>query len=153
MEAQVNTTDSILIGVIVGVTAGLVVSSIQAAVLFVRRLVERHDQVKTLRVHIANFRNQILEAKSFESDLGGNSATFPVDELRKAIFDDMCRGLRTMLEGRATRLSFDEKHQILNAVFLYSHLFPQVRPNIQAYGKIFDEFESLDWLKFPPRQQ
>ena len=153
METQVSTTDSILIGVIVGVTAGLAVSAIQAAVLFSRRFFEKRNQIKTLRDHIENFRDRIFEAKSFESNLSGQPANFPVDELRKAYFDDMCRGLHAMLEGRATRLSFDEKHQIITAVFLYTHLYPQVRPNLQTYGKIFDEFEGLDWLGLPPRQQ
>ena len=71
------------------------------------------------------------------------------DNVRKAYFDDMRRNVESILQERASRLSYDEVQEVRSAFF--TDLYPDVILNDSGYNNIFTKLESIKWLKLSRR--
>ena len=137
----------LLEGVVIGVSAGIILSLFFWARDFVKRRIERRDQIRYLASLIANFRELIYSAETIH--ISAISQTLTRDQIRKAHYDDMRRQLDSVLQGRSSCLSFDEINEV--KLVFFTDLYPTVRLNDKAYEGIFGKLESIKWLKLPPR--
>ena len=78
------------------------------------------------------------------------SRIIPRDEVRKAKLQWLHQQIQQILLGRASRLSFDEIQQVKQA-FNTVELHPNWVPNEQGYDGIFNQLESIEWLRLTPR--
>lgn len=140
---------------IVGTTSGVASGFILAVFFWMRgrmsRFFEKREQVHHLRSLLVDYRSKILSAETIEAQLGGETVKFEKAEVQKATFDEMTRRLTAVLDGRATRLSFDEANSVKTIIVDFANLFPTIRLNDDAYRARFDELEALKWLKLPPK--
>ena len=67
------------------------------------------------------------------------------DELRKAKYDYLKRRVDSLLDGRASHLSYDERQGVRRA-FNLSNLYPQAILSDGNYGEMFAQLEALEWL-------
>ena len=139
---------------IVGTTTGVASGVILAVFFWMRgrmtRFFERRDQIRHLRNLLVDYRSKILGAETIETQLGGKTVKFEKADVQKAYFDELTRRVAAELDGRATRLSFDEAHSVKTVIVGFANLFPTVRLNDDAYRARFGELEALKWLKLPP---
>lgn len=139
---------------IVGTTTGVASGVILAVFFWMRgrmtRFFERRDQIRHLRNLLVDYRSKILGAETIETQLGGETVKFEKADVQKAYFDELTRRVAAELDGRATRLSFDEAHSVKTVIVGFANLFPTVRLNDDAYRARFGELEALKWLKLPP---
>ena len=139
---------------IVGTTTGVASGVILAVFFWMRgrmsRFFERRDQIHHLRNLLVDYRSKILGAETIETQLEGETVKFEKAEVQKAVFDEMTRRLAAVLDGRVTRLSFDEANSLRAIIVDFANLFPTVRLNDDAYRVRFGELEALKWLKLPP---
>ena len=139
---------------IVGTTTGVASGVILALFFWMRgrmsRFFERRDQIHHLRNLLVDYRSKILGAETIEAQLDGETVKFEKAEVQKAAFDEMTRRLAAVLDGRVTRLSFDEANSVRTIIVDFANLFPTVRLNDDAYRVRFGELEALKWLKLPP---
>ena len=141
--------EKILQGIFIGVTSGIILSLFFWGRGYLEGHFERRDQIRYLANVITDFRDQIYGAETLEVTLGDQKQTVEKDNLRKVYFDDMRTQVESILQGRASRLSYDEINQV-RRVF-YTDLYPTLILNEKGYNKIFDEMESIEWLKLPER--
>ena len=74
---------------------------------------ERQDQIQTLASLISDYEYQMMFiSKGGRIQIGAKSVEVTRDEVRKAKYDDLKRQVESLLEGRATQLSYDEKRDI-----------------------------------------
>ena len=81
--------------------------------------------------------------------MSGETVKFEKAEIQKAVFDEMTRRVAAVLDGRATRLSFDEAHSVKTIIVGFANLFPTVRLNDDAYWARFGELEALEVAQAP----
>ena len=115
---------------------------------------ERQDQIQTLAALISDYENQILsinEGSRFQ--LGDKMAEFTRDELRKAKYEYLKGRVDSLLDGRESHLSYDEKQSVRAALGL-SDLYSQAILSDGNYREMFAQLEALDWLglKYRDRQ-
>ena len=91
-------------GVVIGVSAGAILSLGTAALETIDSYLERREQVRYLAHLIDDYRSRIYSAADFE--FRQQSATR--DQMRKLYYDDMRRTVRSVLRERSSRLSYDE---------------------------------------------
>ena len=142
---------SVLVGnIVAGAVAGVIAGTILALSTYLlqeaENRAERQDQIQTLAALISDYENQILgisEGSRFQ--LGDKVVEFTRDELRKAKYDYLKRRVESLLDGRASHLSYDEKQGVRTA-FGISDLYPQAILSDGNYREMFAQLESLDWL-------
>ena len=138
-------TEGIVIGSVSGVIAGVVVSIL----LWIKHRIDicwnRRKEIKRLKDIIEDFRSRIYTAEDMNFEA--------VDVLRRAYFDDMATQLYNALNRGSPNLVYDETQGIRDAIFPYTHLYPDVRPNIGAYNDVFSKLEELKWLNLSARAE
>ena len=140
---------NIVQGVTIGVASGLIL------VLFVwvwnsyDQHRERQEQIDYLSATIQEHRLSIEEAEGFYHE--ALDREFNRDELRKAYLDSMYRRVLAILDGRASRLTFDEVHE-LRQVFFALERHPNWIPNDRGYRGLFNDLEAVEWLDLEPLQ-
>jgi len=136
-------------GLFSGVASGLVLALFFGLRDYVRKRLERRDQVKYVSELIVKFRNKIFETTEgvlFEDTGQGFSKHY----VRKLHFDSLRKQLESVLEGRSSRLTFDETQQV-NDIFLEFHtLDPELMPDEQWYRKKFGQAAAINWLRVTP---
>ena len=137
---------NVVAGAVAGVIAGTILALSSCLLQEAQNRAERQDQIQTLAALISDYENQILsitEGSRFQ--LGDKVAEFTRDELRKAKYEYLKGRVDSLLDGRASRLSYDEKQDIREA-FGLSDLYPQAILSDGNYREMFAQLEALDWL-------
>ena len=137
----------IIEGIVIGVSSGIILSLFFGGKNYINKHVERRDQIKFLAQILVKNRDLIFNAKSMRHPLSGIEAKR--EEVRKAYFEDMRRQLESVLQNRASRLSYDEIKEVKDIFF--TDLFPDVVLNEKGYESIFNNLEAIKWLNLPPR--
>ena len=137
------------LGLFSGVASGLVLALFFGCRDYIRKRLERRDQVKYISELIVKFRNRIFEATEdvrFEDTGQGFSKHY----VRKLHFDSLRRELESVLAGRSSRLTFHETQQV-NDIFLEFHtLDPKLMPDEKWYKSKFQQAASINWLRVTP---
>ena len=137
---------SMLAGTVAGVIAGAILAASSFILQRTRDSAERQDQIQTLASLISDYENQILSInKGTRVQLGDNVVEVSRDEFRKAKYDYLKRRVDSILDGRASQLSYDEKQSVRRA-FGLSDLYPQSMLNDGQYRETFAQMEALEWL-------
>ena len=137
---------NVVAGAVAGVIAGTILALSSCLLQEAQNRAERQDQIQTLAALISDYENQILsinEGSRFQ--LGDKVAEFTRDELRNAKYEYLKRRVDSLLDGRTSRLSYDEKQGIREA-FSLSDLYPQAILSDGNYREMFAQLEALDWL-------
>ena len=128
-------------GVVIGVSAGAILSLATAAIETIGNCRERREQVRYLAHLIDDYRSRIYSAADFE--FRQQSATR--DQMRKLYYDDMRRTVRSVLQERSSRLSYDEVMDV-RSVFAPYDQYPTRIPSEEIYDSIFERLDSIEWL-------
>ena len=130
-------------GVVIGVSAGAILSLGTVGVTTIDRYFERRDQVQYLADLIDTYRSRIYGAT--DAYIEGPQRHVTREQRRKLYYDDMRRTVESVLRERSSRLSYDEVTEVRD-VTAFSDVFPSVVLNEGAYDRIFGEFDSMEWL-------
>ena len=141
--------ESVIGGIISGTIAGLLVALFFGVSNLVTSRIERRDQIHFLSATIERFRDQIFSAEDIQATVDNQRVHYTRDNVRKAYFDDMRRNVESILEGRTSRLSYDEVQAVRDAFF--TDLYPDVHLNEEGYDKLFSSLESIRWLRLSVR--
>ena len=141
--------EKILEGIVIGVTSGIILSLFFWTTGRIENRIERRDQIRYLASVIETSRGLIYSAETIEITLGSKKQRLERDDIRKTYYDDMRRQVDSILQGRASRLSYDEINEVRNV--FYTDLYPTVVLNDKGYNNIFGKLESIEWLKLSPR--
>lgn len=136
-------------GVVVGVASGSILGGYFWLLDKRKRYVERHEQIRFLARLITTKRELMFRAdNAFGKPESGIIATAAI---HKAIYAGMKREVEAALDGRSSRLSFDETNEIRNALTEHANLPQELEERNfivggKAYNNMFRELESIDWL-------
>ena len=144
--------EGIIIGASAGLITGIILASLSGTKIVIQRWAERRSQIRHLATELERFRSLVYEARDL--DLTGHPVgqVYSKETVRKAYLDDLHQQVKGILTGRADRLSFDEKKEIRDAFSIFD-LHPQWIPNDSGCDKIFDDLEAIRWLHLSPRQR
>ena len=137
---------STLAGTVAGVIAGTILAVSSWILQEAQDRSERQDQIQTLAAFISDYENQILsinERMRFQQ--GDEVVEATRDELRRAKYDYMKIRIDSLLDGRTSQLSYDEKQSVRRA-FALSDLYPQAILSDGNYREMFAQLEDLEWL-------
>ena len=140
---------NIVQGVTIGVTSGLILGLFVWAWNSYEHHRERQDQVRYLSATIREHRLSIEKAEGFYHE--ALDREFNRDELRKAHLDSLYHRVQAILDGRASRLTFDEAHG-LRQVFFVLERHPNWIPNDRGYRGLFNDLDAIEWLDLEPLQ-
>ena len=147
------TTDTLLEDITIGASAGLISGLILGSLHWLKSVIqsrtERREQVRHLARTIEQSRDTIYSASDLDLTDHPVGRMFPRDEVRKAQLQWLHQQIQQILLGRASRLSFDEIQQIKQA-FNAVELYPNWVPNDKGYEGIFNQLESVGWLRLNP---
>ena len=147
------TTDTLLEGITIGASAGLISGLILGSLHWLKSVIqsrtERREQVRHLARTIEQSRDMIYSTSDLDLTDHPVDRMFPRDEVRKAQLQWLHQQIQQILLGRASRLSFDEIRQIKQA-FNAVELYPNWVPNDKGYEGIFNQLESVGWLRLNP---
>ena len=147
------TTDTLLEGITIGASAGLISGLILGSLHWLKSVIqsrtERREQVRHLARTIEQSRDTIYSASDLDLTDHPVGRMFPRDEVRKAQLQWLHQQIQQILLGRASHLSFDEIQQIKQA-FNAVELYPNWVPNDKGYEGIFNQLESVGWLRLNP---
>lgn len=146
-------------GVAIGVASGLIISAFTGITGFGERYFEKRDQVRYLVAELAQYRTRILCAD--EIDLGDGAVVLQV-EAQWSHYRDMRESVESILEGRASLLSYDEANRVRQAAFALADAALRALPeefraperpllSPAGYEIIFSNLEAIDWLELPER--
>ena len=144
---------SILAGAVAGVVAGTILALASWMLQEAQDRAERQDQIQTLAALISDYEYQILtisEGGRFQT--GDRVVEVTRDEWRKAKYDYLKRQVDSLLDGRASQLSYDEKQDVRRA-FGLSDLYPQAILSDGNYREMFAQLEALEWLDLEHRER
>ena len=144
---------SILAGAVAGVIAGTILAASSWTLQKAQDRAERQNQIQTLSALISDYENQILlinEGGRFQ--LGDKVVEVTRDELRKAKYDYLKGRVDSLLDGRASQLSYDETQDVRRA-FGLSDLYPQAILSDGNYREMFAQLEALKWLDLEYRER
>lgn len=153
-QPVVHMVENLIVGTTTGVASGIIL----ACFFWLRgkssRFLERRNQIHHLRTLIDCYGRKILDAETVTAQLGGRPVRLEKGQHQRACFDDLKRQIAAVLEGRATRLTFDEANSVRTIIVGLGDLFPDVRFNDDMYRtEVFGKLEALDWLKPPPHER
>ena len=141
-------------GVVVGVSAGIITSLIMGLFSWLKYWKEKRNQRIHLVKTISHFRSEVYDAVALEPS---NDIPRPPTkrDVQKAHYSEFRRQMESILQGRSSRLSFDEIQSVRDVFF--TDRFPlEIQASMhlgdELYNKIFDDLQSLKWLKLPPRE-
>ena len=137
---------NIVAGAVAGVIAGTILAVSSCLLQEAQDRAERQDQIQTLAALISDYENQILsisEGRHFQ--LGDKVVEVSRDELRRAKYDYLKGRVDSLLDGRASHLSYDERQGVRRA-FGLSDLYPQAILGDGNYREMFAQLEALEWL-------
>lgn len=137
--------EGFIIGVFSGVTVSIILWGKQAFDIWR----DRRKEIKRLRGIIEYFREEIYSA----TDMDFQDRFISADVQRREKFDDMARQLNNAIDGGSKNLFYEETQKIKDELYLYTDLYPDVIPNLEAYNQIFGNLEGLTWLNLPPRTE
>ena len=147
------TTDTLLEGITIGASAGLISGLILGSLHWLKSVIqsrtERREQVRHLARTIEQSRDTIYSASDLDLTDHPVGRMFPRDEVRKAQLQWLHQQIQQILLDRASHLSFDEIQQIKQA-FNAVELYPNWVPNDKGYEGIFNQLESVGWLRLNP---
>ena len=142
--------ESVLEGIAIGVSSGVILGLffwLMRGLVSARN--EKRAQIKHLASVVAGFRESIYSAGDLDVRLGDAEKHVPRDAVRKTRYDDMQHEVEQVLQGRASRLSFDEIRAVRLA--FYTDHFPGVVLNDAGYESVFRALESVEWLGLSPK--
>lgn len=157
---------SVIEGLVSGVAAGLVLAAFFWAIDICRKASERKKQVRHLSSIISDHRKKMYKP-TLPIDLLKELASDPfvmkvvselaanTDVLRKGLFRSMKLQLIAALDGRCSRLTFDEIHQLRTLLETIDELLDMMPPSRERLwtdefcGKLFDGIEGIKWLNLP----
>ena len=149
------TIDKLLEGITIGASAGLISGLILGLLHWLKSVIEsrieRREQIRHLARTIEQSRDMIYSASDLDLTDHPVGRMFPRDDIRKAQLQWLHRQIQQILLGRASRLSFDEIQQIRQG-FNTVELYPNWVPNDKEYDGIFNQLESVEWLRLTPRR-
>lgn len=154
---------------IAGVSAALVATAILGIAKLIHRWWARHRDVIYIRDILIDGQAYIFKAEGFYHE--GISATSPADRLRAAQYNNMIKKLRVALEQWAVNLSHAQRRDVFDALdwfhtkgLLAFHVkgemeyvqvpdgnWPTREMSVEAAQKIFEDLQSIKWLKFKRR--
>ena len=147
------TTDTLLEGITIGASAGLISGLVLGSLHWLKSVIqsriERREQVRHLARTIEQSRDTIYSASDLDLTDHPVGRMFPRGKVRKAQLEWLHQQIQQILLGRASRLSFDEIQQIKQA-FNAVELYPNWVPNDKGYEGIFNQLESVGWLRLNP---
>ena len=144
---------SIVAGAVAGVIAGTILAVSSWTLQKAQDRAERQDQIRTLAALISDYEYQILiinEGSRFQ--LGDNVVEATRDELRKAKYDYLKKRVDSLLDGRGSQISYDEKQDVRRA-FGLSDLYPRAILSDGNYREMFAQLETLEWLDLEYRDR
>ena len=137
---------NVLAGAVAGVIAGTILAFSSYLVRALRDRTERKDQIQTLAALISDYENQVLSiTEGIRVQFRDKLVHYNRDEYRKAKFDYLQREVYSLLEGRASQLSYDERHGVRRA-FSVSELHPKAIFTDEQYRATFAQLQALEWL-------
>ena len=146
-----NISAGIITGVFSGVASGLILALFFWAKVYVDNYLARGDQIKFLSGLIEKFESRIFSIND-DIHVSHLQQTLPKDKVRRTYFKDLKRQLESALDGRSSRLTFDEIEE-LRVIFIELHdLYPDLSPNEQWYSDTFQKARSVKWLKLTPNK-
>ena len=131
-------------GVAIGVASGLILTVFVGAWNTYDAHQERQEQIRFLAATIDGHRQSIEGAEGFYHE--GTGREISQDEIKKAYLTSLYRQVQAILEGRASRLTFDEIRQV-REVFFSLERHPNWIPNDKGYYSIFQDFAAIEWLE------
>ena len=144
------TIEKLLEGITIGASAGLISGLILGLLYWLRSVIQgsidRREQIRHLARTIEQSRDMIYSASDLDLTDHPVGRMFPRDDIRKAQLQWLHQQIQQILLGRASRLSFDEIQQI-KQVFNTVELYPNWAPNDKGYDGIFNQLESVEWLR------
>ncbi len=139
-------------GIVSGVAAGIVLSGFFWLIGEQRRRSERKEQIQYMASLIATYRERLYKpdwgvGPPIENEIGKNI-------FRKTMFEQMKDQINTALDGRCSRLSFDEINQLRRMINNLSSITDNWSASelnwTDAFcGKLFAWAESFEWLDLP----
>ena len=143
----------IIEGIVAGVAAGIVLSVFFWVIDEHRRRSERKEQMHYLARLIATHRERfykpawVIDGPPIETDIGKDVA-------RKAYFEQMKEEINLALDGRSSRLSFDEVYELRRILNDWSWITDQWSGTELNWtdvfcGNIFGELQAIKWLDLP----
>ena len=149
------TIDKLLEGITIGASAGLISGLILGLLHWLKSVIqsrtERREQIRHLARTIEQSRDMIYSASDLDLTDHPVGRMFSRDDIRKTQLQWLHRQIQQILLGRASRLSFDEIQQIRQG-FNTVELYPNWVPNDKGYDGIFNQLESVEWLRLTPRR-
>lgn len=142
--------EGITIGASAGLISGLVLGLLQWLKNRLQANTERKEQIRHLGKTIEQSRDMIYSAPDLDFTSHPIGRVIPRNEVQKSYLQELHREVQNILTGRASRLSFDEIHQIKQA-FGVVDLYPDWLPNEKGYEGIFEQLQSIEWLRLRPR--
>ncbi len=145
--------DALVEGITIGASAGLISGVVLALLQWFKNKVqanaERREQIRHLVKTIEHSRDLIYSAFDLDFTDHPVGRMIPKNEVQKSYLQELHREVQNILTGRASRLSFDEIHQIKQA-FGVVDLYPDWIPNEKGYEGIFGHLQSIEWLRLRP---
>lgn len=141
--------DQLVMGITIGATAGLISGIILGLVNWatgtIGRRLERRDQIRHLATTVEGIREKIFNATDLDLTNHPIGGIVSQEKVRKAHLNWLHQQVESILLGRASRLTYDEKQEI-KQVFRVLDLHPEFIPNDREYRRFFDEFATVRWL-------
>ena len=142
--------EGIIIGASAGVVSSVLFGLIQWGIREAQRRAEKREQLRHLAGTIERERDMIYSASDLDLTNHPVGQFFKEDIVRKSHLQGLHQQVERILEGRASRLSFDEVQQVRQA-FHVVVLHPEWIPNDKGYDGIFNQLEAIEWLQLTPR--
>ena len=140
--------ESALSGAAAGIGAGIVSAIIFGIIRLVGRWIERRDQIRHIARIINRARDLILNDEIRRSPDQSHES---LEISKKACLRYMCETLTLMLDGRATRLSFDERYSLWRNIRHYTDsgalAINMSRANTEIIEDFFEELDTIEWLE------
>ena len=139
-------------GIVSGVASGVVLAIFFWSIGIFRQRSERKEQIQYLACLITTHRERMykpayLPNDPVESDIGK-------DIFRKTQFERMKNEVGTALDGRCSRLSFDEINHLRRILDNWSAITDEWKATKLNWtdvfcGKLFGELDAIKWLGLP----
>ena len=138
--------EGITIGVFAGVFAGLILELFR----YIRKVLDRREQIKYLRKYISWVIKFIREADN------ATHSGYSGDELRYSELVNFQEEMEILLVWRATALSYKELSSLqhftsdIKRTTSRAYLGPLDKVSLDKANRVFRNMEKLEWLKLQP---
>lgn len=141
----------VIVGIVTGVTAGLILAGFFRARDFVIARRERREQIEYFQSLVRNAKTLVCGAAEVDRITGilrDHGKDTPEDHVRLFLFKEFQDDLRSALKERASRLTFDETRELNRALApeeILKALIPVGVTSIVC-SEWLDSFERVSWL-------